>query len=536
MDIAQSSNRIVNNFPPLNNMTPFTRVDGWSFLEVLEGLRYHIVNVMTPELDKMIAGWKEAYEKLLKDIEDKYDEWDDRFDAFMADVVAQLEALNDQAVANLIRNSLSQTAIALQEKFVEHHSKEFFIDIAEYGAKQDGSDSADAIEAANAIAASQGKTLVASGTYSIKRPITITADCDFTAALFNIDTEGRAITVTSVRRRHMFGDIVNTRKLPGGWSSVTNSVGLTVRNCNTSTIGYQFIRNFEHGLSVFGDKGGSAYNTFHCGALWHNKVNLVLETVSDPGTGYSNQNTFIGGRFAHETADVSANTPGVYHVWFRGGVSTDDGGRSNNNQFLNCSFEGVMPEITVYFENASTNQLLNCRYEFGNKVVFGANSRDNQLIGGFGLAEITKEVLPGALRNEWESATEKVHYSKFIRHRNANQDFPWFEMNWSNRSLALGVGSAEPRKIRASSSAALSVDASWMPDIDATYDQGSPTRQWRNFFAQNTQTKNVTFGDLGYPTAPTEGGRLYVTKNASNKYVLGVRWPNGDSNTIATQA
>lgn len=122
MDMAASSNRIINAFPPLNNITPFTRVDGWSFLEVLEGLRNYIVNTLVPEIDgdfeKITDQLNEWFEQYTKDFSDLKLEWQTLFDEFMSNIVVELEGLNDQAISNLINNELSETKKALNNKFI----------------------------------------------------------------------------------------------------------------------------------------------------------------------------------------------------------------------------------------------------------------------------------------------------------------------------------------------------------------------------------------------------------------------------------
>lgn len=140
MDMVQSSNRIINNFPPLNNITPFTRVDGWSFLEVLEGLRYYIVEVLSKEIDgnfelitKQLQEWFEAY---TQDFADLKEEWQNLFDQFMLDVVAQLEALNDQAVGNLLANPESLAYQGANKSFVAHD--EIYVNVMDHGAIGDG--------------------------------------------------------------------------------------------------------------------------------------------------------------------------------------------------------------------------------------------------------------------------------------------------------------------------------------------------------------------------------------------------------------
>lgn len=188
MDIVQSSNRIVNSFPPLNNITPFTRVDGWSFLEVLEGLRYYVVNILVSEIDErnkiiseQMGEWFDNYVKdhanILNDIEnyknsstEKIDnelaKWQGFFDDFMADVVARLEALNDQAMANLIRNKESKVFEALKEVFSP------FIVATNY-AKGDGVED-DTIGLQRAFDLAENKTLIIPvGNYKITKTLRV---------------------------------------------------------------------------------------------------------------------------------------------------------------------------------------------------------------------------------------------------------------------------------------------------------------------------------------------------------------------------
>lgn len=126
MNIAQSSNRVVNSFPPLNNITPFTRVDGWSFLEILEGLRYYVVEVLVSDIDSnnkdisdQLNKWFTQY---VKDFENLKGDWQELFDNFMANIVIELEGLNDQAVANLVVNKLSDLHGALATR-IDYNSR-----------------------------------------------------------------------------------------------------------------------------------------------------------------------------------------------------------------------------------------------------------------------------------------------------------------------------------------------------------------------------------------------------------------------------
>lgn len=106
MDIVQSSNRIVNSFPPLNNITPFTRVDGWSFLEVLEGLRHYIVDILVPENNALIDNINKIIDEMIKLVDDKivesHEEFQQLLNVYMENVNIQLGLMDDKI--DLINN------------------------------------------------------------------------------------------------------------------------------------------------------------------------------------------------------------------------------------------------------------------------------------------------------------------------------------------------------------------------------------------------------------------------------------------------
>lgn len=128
MDFVQSSNRVINSFPPLSNITPFTRVDGWSFLEVLEGLRYYIVNTLVEDIDEnnkiiseQLNAWFERYildfEEMKLDISNTKEQWQKFFDDFRADIVNQLAGLNDESMAQLVKEIDSATRVELDKVY-----------------------------------------------------------------------------------------------------------------------------------------------------------------------------------------------------------------------------------------------------------------------------------------------------------------------------------------------------------------------------------------------------------------------------------
>ena len=133
----------VRNFPyimrPLTNITPFTYEDGTTYLEILTLLDTYI-RKMGPDVDVKLKELFEEFQKGITNAENtiikEREEWKKLFDDFMADIVVQLEALNDQAVANLVNRPESKLSGALNSKFVGKDT--IFINVKDHGAKGDG--------------------------------------------------------------------------------------------------------------------------------------------------------------------------------------------------------------------------------------------------------------------------------------------------------------------------------------------------------------------------------------------------------------
>ena len=91
-------------------------------------------------------------------------------------------------------------------------------------------------------------------------------------------------------------------------------------------------------------RGGCAYNTFYIGWLENNQINHRLAPVAIGA--YTNQNTFIGGRFSHVAAEPDAGTKHCQLV--HGRPRQADGWlQPNNNLWLNPSFEGLTVEYDI---------------------------------------------------------------------------------------------------------------------------------------------------------------------------------------------
>lgn len=115
---------------PFSTATPFTYREGTTNLEMIHALKMWAQNVI-PELNTALESFWEKYlddhQAILNDLIETKDQWQALFDQFMDDVVAQLEGLNDQAMANLIGRLSSETrkSLALNYSYgsrVDDHS------------------------------------------------------------------------------------------------------------------------------------------------------------------------------------------------------------------------------------------------------------------------------------------------------------------------------------------------------------------------------------------------------------------------------
>lgn len=113
---------------PMAQITPFTYREGATLMYLIERLKRWSVE-LGPEIQAILD---EALNELTAYVDDAKIFWQYKFDEFMANIVTELEALNDQAVANLIRDELSKTREALDEQY------KLVYNVRSYGAKGDG--------------------------------------------------------------------------------------------------------------------------------------------------------------------------------------------------------------------------------------------------------------------------------------------------------------------------------------------------------------------------------------------------------------
>jgi len=121
---------------PLTQITPFSYRDGMTYAKLQENLRLYIDEFVIPEFnDKMESTWNDFVGGLANSeatVTGIKDEWRTLFDAFMANVLAELTALNDQAATNLVNNPASLFGAAIRKLY----GWEF--NVKHYGAVGDG--------------------------------------------------------------------------------------------------------------------------------------------------------------------------------------------------------------------------------------------------------------------------------------------------------------------------------------------------------------------------------------------------------------
>lgn len=84
-------------------------------------LRQYLVKLLGPEIDaKLTLIYTETQamvNALAEDVNASKDAWQGLFDEFMANVIVELEGLNDQAVANLVNDAGSNIRVALDSLY-----------------------------------------------------------------------------------------------------------------------------------------------------------------------------------------------------------------------------------------------------------------------------------------------------------------------------------------------------------------------------------------------------------------------------------
>ena len=247
-----------------------------------------------------------------------------------------------------------------------------FVNILDFGADPTGvASSSTEIQAAADYANSIGGVLYAnSGTFRLTSTVTITCNCELSAATFNVNATSVNIgiivgsTTQEIRARVMsLPKMINTAKTTTGWTGFENSVGIDIANLFMSSVTIPRVNKFGIGVDVGGYTQGNAYNNIFLGELFDNKISLRCRKKGL--TGYSNQNAYYGGQYGMTGAEGTAIT-GSY------GVSLE--ATTNNNTFINPSLEANGNEFQIRFSDSSVNYFVAPRLEIpgGGRIHFNS--------------------------------------------------------------------------------------------------------------------------------------------------------------------
>lgn len=448
--------------------------------------------------------------------------------------------VSDGTIASSVANVQSLTHEALESSFVKRGT--VVHDVLDYGAKNDNiTDDSAAFNAAIAAAKASGGRAYAYGMFRLEQPIIVDSHADFNNAVVNYYGAGIAFTVSGWRLKVSMPSIFNGLKSHGGgWDHVAGSVGVRMLNTNGCDIEVKFVQGFEQGLSVYGLNGGSAYNTVYLGWLFNNKIGQICDTYSSTGVGYSNQNTFIGGRISMHAAEMEGYPEGTKGVpGTKALYTTGDGdGGPNSNVWLNTCLEGATQEYAFDIDRGRNNKLINVRMEFGNAYRFGTTARDNEVTVGYVDERLTavRDDVSG-FGNDVRYQRHQDLYDKQLDYYQVNNEFPWFKVSTGQKSLYLGNGAAEPVRLRGGTGY-LEVGGHLRPETAGNRDFGTPDTPWQGGYFSSRVTVGLGVDyHAAASQAPASPGllRMYALINESGKMELRARFPDGNYAVIATQ-
>lgn len=266
-----------------------------------------------------------------------------------------------------------------------------------------------------ASTAQKSVRLVASGEITTDQTTIIRSDADLSNLKINYTGTGVAVQIgveTTLLQNVTVRcpKVVCSRNTVGSnWVNVPGTVGIRSVNVSQSIIDVMYVSQFETGLSVDGrNNQAHAYTTYNLGNLYNNKRNLVMD---NDGLGWTTQNTFVGGRYAHASAE-GINVTGVEQILVKP-TSNPSRNSTSNNVFINPSVEGAAPQYHLSIAGRY-NVIINPRLEVGGgenaRVRYYDGARFNQIIGGYGSQAVTWTIEGDSANNSYYGI-RTMHYT-----------------------------------------------------------------------------------------------------------------------------
>lgn len=328
-------------------------------------------------------------------------------------VAAQLDSTQlDAAIASRVSDAGSATAGALTAAGGGRWTK---IDATAYNVLDHGvvlgstSDQAAALNACVMACKASGRTLyLPAGTYYIASPLiidNISVWAEDSVWLYCVTPNQVGIQIGVVGSTCAGRDLRLPRVRTVGSAAHTGQ-GVRMVDADNNRLWLPYVYDFERGLVFAGEGQGVCYNTVSVGNIASYRTNIHSYAVSASGptpTGWSTQNTIIGGRFNY-TQISSTRVAGTQQVVI-GAQATIDAGYtltpapatgpvSGQHTFLGCSFEGDAPDYHLICSDLGS-MFLACRWETSSgkpaaRVWWaddnaGAYAMRNEIRGGYGV-------------------------------------------------------------------------------------------------------------------------------------------------------